>query len=114
MRRGQRPAPRPTAHERCPAQPPQAAPPPAAPTPSPRCRLPGRYNEGTHRRSIANQYHEVMDAASYRWLGVFSRVVVIISLVDGAAGGSWCGVVRAVLRAGPATQSASGAPLTAA
>ncbi|PSC69121.1 auxin transporter 1 [Micractinium conductrix] len=31
-------------------------------------------------RTIANQYHEVMGSATYRWLGILSRVVVIIAL----------------------------------
>ncbi|KAL4441475.1 hypothetical protein ABPG77_001979 [Micractinium sp. CCAP 211/92] len=44
-----------------------------------------RIKEGTwynynNKRSIANQYHEVMESASYRWVGIFSRVVVIIAL----------------------------------
>ena len=42
--------------------------------------FPHRYDENKRRR-IANQYHEVMAASSYRWVAIFSRVVVIIALV---------------------------------
>lgn len=38
------------------------------------------YNkEGTDRK-IATQYHEVMGGFSYKWLGRFSRLVIIIAL----------------------------------
>ncbi|GAB4818758.1 hypothetical protein N2152v2_005804 [Parachlorella kessleri] len=40
----------------------------------------GTWYDDNKRRRIANQYHEVMAASSYRWIGIFSRVVVIIAL----------------------------------
>ena len=39
-----------------------------------------RYTEKENTRKTANQYHEVMQDATYRWLGIFSRIVVIIAL----------------------------------
>ena len=32
------------------------------------------------RRGVAVQYHEVMGDASYRWIGIFSKVVVVVAL----------------------------------
>ncbi|KAI7843624.1 hypothetical protein COHA_002864 [Chlorella ohadii] len=40
----------------------------------------GTWYNDEKKRSIANQYHEVMAAATNKWLGIFSRVVVIIAL----------------------------------
>ena len=50
---------------------------------TPPCASVCRYND-QNKRSIANQYHEVMASATNKYLGGFSRVVVIIALVSGS------------------------------
>lgn len=40
-----------------------------------------RYGDDLKRKRTT-QYHEVMEAATYKWLGVFSRIVVIIALAS--------------------------------
>lgn len=56
---------------------PHAPHPSSAPTPAPSSPplLPP-----SRRRGVAVQYHEVMGDASYRWIGTFSKIVVIIAL----------------------------------
>ena len=38
------------------------------------------YDEAGKDRKIATQYHEVMGDVTYKWLGRFSRLVIIIAL----------------------------------
>lgn len=38
------------------------------------------HGRAPRRRAVAVQYHEVMGDASYRWLGTFSKIVVVIAL----------------------------------
>eukprot|EP00887_Chlorella_sp_A99_P002750 scaffold6.g2750.t1 len=40
----------------------------------------GTWYNKSKQRNITSQYHEVMEAATYRWVGVFSRIVVVIAL----------------------------------
>ena len=38
------------------------------------------YDKEGKDRKVATQYHEVMGNITYRWLGRFSRLVIIIAL----------------------------------
>lgn len=61
--------------------------------PTPACASVCRYND-QNKRSIANQYHEVMASATNKYLGGFSRVVVIIALVSSNCGRAAAGLSK--------------------